>query len=220
MQILSGKSSDLDPALETALAEYRHKIFIEQLGWPLAAQDGMERDQFDRPTTVYVVARGSDGAICGCARLLPTTEPYLLSEVFPVLLAGQPAPRACDVWELSRFAAATTAPGPGLNAAIDTRDMLAAAVASAIEQGATRLITVSPPGVERLLLKMGIHAHRAAPPLRIEGKPLLGCWIEIDEQTKDALGIASIQARLQTKPCRVYPAFGQPTLHTVEEEHF
>jgi acyl homoserine lactone synthase len=220
MHIISGRSCDFAPALETALAEYRHKIFIEQLGWPLAAEDGLERDQFDHPTTVYVVALGSDGAICGCARLLPTTEPYLLSEVFPMLLGDQPAPRACDVWELSRFAAATIASGPGLNTAIGTRDMLAVAIASAIEQGARRLITVSPPGVERLLLRMGIHAHRAGPPQQIEGKPLLGCWIEIDDQTVGALGIASILARLQPEPSAACHPFEQPMLHTAEEEHF
>jgi acyl homoserine lactone synthase len=220
MQTISGRSCEFSPALETALAEYRHKIFIERLGWPLSAEHGLERDQFDRPNTLYVVARESDGAICGCARLLPTTQPYLLGEVFPALLAGIPAPRAHDIWELSRFSAATTDANSTLNAGIARRDLLAAAVRTAIEHGARRLITVSPLGVERLLHRMGVRAHRAGPPLQMAGKPIFACWIEIDEQTTAALGIASIEPDVQPHAGLAYPEFDHPALHTAEEEHF
>jgi len=193
MQTIFGKFNTLSPELETSLAEYRHKIFIERLGWTLPVEDGLERDQFDHRDTLYVVAREVNGAICGCARLLPTTEPYLLSEVFPHLLAGAPVPRAQNVWELSRFAAATTSPDSTMDAAANTRNLLAAAVRSAAEQGATRLITVSPLGIERLLHRMGVHAHRAGPPTLADGKPIFACWIEIDDQTKAALGIDAIE---------------------------
>jgi N-acyl-L-homoserine lactone synthetase len=59
----------------------------------------------------------------------------------------------------------------------------------AAKQGAARLITVSPLGVERLLHRMGVHAHRAGPPVFVNGKPIFACWIEIDEQTTKALGL-------------------------------
>lgn len=189
MQTTIGKSKELSPSLEKALATYRHKIFIERLGWPLPVEHGMERDQFDHPETLYVMTREQNGTICGCARLLPTTEPYLLSEVFPHLLAGAPVPRSRDVWELSRFAAATIEPNPSVDAMINTRSLLAAAVKIAFEYGAKRLITVSPLGIDRLLHRMGVHAHRAGPPMLADGKPIFACWIEIDEQTCNALGI-------------------------------
>jgi N-acyl-L-homoserine lactone synthetase len=216
MHTLSGRSCELSPALETALAVYRQKIFIERLGWPLPSEHGMERDQFDRPDTLYVIARESNGAICGCARLLPTTEPYLLSEVFPELLGGRSPPHAREVWELSRFAAITADPGSMLNATIGSRRLLAAAMRSAIAHGAKRLITVSPLGVERLLHRMGVHAHRAAPPLQVEGKIIFACWIEINTQTISALDIASTEPRASC----IYPDFGQQVLHAAEEEHF
>ncbi|RJG07418.1 GNAT family N-acetyltransferase [Noviherbaspirillum cavernae] len=200
MQTIFGKFSALSPGLETALAEYRHKIFIERLGWSLPVENGLERDQFDHRDTIYVVARETDGAICGCARLLPTTEPYLLSEVFPHLLGGAPAPRAHDVWELSRFAAASTNPDSAIDPARNTYSLLAAAVKTAAEQGAKRLITVSPLGIERLLHRMGVHAHRAGPPMLAEGKPIFACWIEIDEQTVSALNIASVEEHAEDDP--------------------
>jgi acyl homoserine lactone synthase len=189
MQTIFGKSNTFSPELEVAIAEYRHKIFIERLGWPLPVENGMERDQFDHPDTLYVVAHEPDGKICGCARLLPTTEPYLLSEIFPHLLAGTPVPNAHDIWELSRFAAASIDPNSTIDPAVNTRSLLAAAVKSAAEQGAKRLITVSPLGIERLLHRMGVHAHRAGPPSLADGKPIFACWIEIDEQTINALDI-------------------------------
>lgn len=194
MQTIFGKSREFAPELENALAAYRHKIFIERLGWQLPVENGMERDQFDHPDTLYVVSREANGAICGCARLLPTTEPYLLSEVFPHLLAGAPIPNTRDVWELSRFAAASIEPNSMVDAARNTRNLLAAAVKSAAEQGAKRLITVSPLGIERLLHRMGVHAHRAGPPALADGKPIFACWIEIDEQTIGALDIKLVDS--------------------------
>ncbi len=191
MQTIFSGSKEFTPEFEVAVAAYRHKIFIERLGWQLPVQDGLERDQFDRPDTIYVVARDDNGDICGCARLLPTTSPYLLGEVFPQLMNGLPVPSVHDVWELSRFAAADI--GNKLmtpqDAANKSRELLAAAVAVAAEHGATRLITVSPLGIERLLHRMGVHAHRAGPPVFVDDKPIFACWIEIDAQTINALGI-------------------------------
>ncbi len=192
MQTIYSTSKEFTPEFERAVAQYRHKIFIERLGWQLPVKDGLERDQFDRPDTIYVVARNETGSICGCARLLPTTKPYLLGEVFPQLMNGLPVPSSREIWELSRFAAADvsdTAISPQ-GASQQSQNLLAAAVATAAEQGATRLITVSPLGVERLLQRMGVHAHRAGPPIFVDGKPIFACWIEIDAQTCKALGIS------------------------------
>lgn len=188
---ISGRTSDFTGEFDKAIAEYRHRIFIERLGWQLPVADGMERDQFDRTDTVYVVARDSRGAICGCARLLPTTGPYLLRDIFPDLLGGLPSPASPDVWELSRFAAVALDEDKNVNAAANTRGMLAAAVGNAEKLGARRLITVSPIGVERLLHRLGVHAHRAAPPRFVDGKPIFACWIEIDQQTRNALNVGA-----------------------------
>ena len=180
------------------LGEYRYKIFIEQLGWELPAQDGMEQDQFDLDDTLYVIGI-DDGEICGCARLLPTSSPYLLSEVFPHLVLPHLPPRSEQVWELSRFAVSPA--GESGRAIVDveetTRLMLAAAIACAEQHGAERLVTVSPLGVERLLSRMGVHAYRAGQPQRCDGKPIFACWIEISDQTKNALALASSPRQLE-----------------------
>jgi acyl homoserine lactone synthase len=199
MKTISGSFSEFSSDIEAAIAAYRHKIFIEKLGWPLPTENGLERDQFDRPDTLYVIARDTAGTICGCARLLPTTRPYLLGEIFPQLLDGA-VPRSPDTWELSRFAAVGSDPdsASAFTTSQNTRRLLAAAIACAAEQGATRLITVSPLGVERLLHRLGVHAHRAGPPRYVDGKPVFACWIEIDGQTSDALDITIAPAGRHT----------------------
>jgi N-acyl-L-homoserine lactone synthetase len=94
MKIVSGNQADLSPSLYADLGCYRHEVFVELLQWDLNTPEGIEQDQFDRQDTVYVVARNDEGRINGCARLLPTTKPYLLGEVFPELLNGLTPPVA------------------------------------------------------------------------------------------------------------------------------
>lgn len=165
------------------VACYRHRVFVEQLGWALRSQQSMESDQFDRPDTVYVVAQDDADQVLGCARLLPTTHPYLLGEVFPQLLNGLPPPCSSEVWELSRFAAVdlnSQTPASGQFSSQVAIKLLQEAMVCAAALGAKRLITVSPLGVERLLHRVGFHAHRAGPPMIIDGHPVFACWIELD----------------------------------------
>jgi acyl homoserine lactone synthase len=198
-----------------ALAQYRHEIFVKQLGWRLPmADDGFERDQYDRDDTVYVVGENDDGSICGCARLLPTTKSYLLKDLFPFLLAeGMPAPESPHVWELSRFAASPTAgePPEGSNLTWFFRPMLASVVRCAVRLGATQIIGVTYLSMERLFRRIGVHAHRAGPAQSIDGRTVVACWIDIDSQTLAALGIdltrEMIQARTVSAPRRAEPIY-------------
>jgi acyl homoserine lactone synthase len=105
MQFLSGTTKEWPDYIYPNLLRYRHSIFVEKLGWDIPRRDGMESDQFDREDTVHVAARDDGGEVSAYSRLLPTTKPYLLSEVFPQLMDGQCLPCRDDTWELSRFTA-------------------------------------------------------------------------------------------------------------------
>ena len=184
MNIASGTADSLS-GIYRQVAGYRYKVFVENLGWDLHAPDGLEQDQFDRPDTIYVAARNDEGEVCGCARLLPTTHPYLLSEVFPQLLNGAPPPSSPEIWELSRFAAVdfdspSQSPLRQMSSEIAIA-LLQAALDCAARHGAKRLITVSPLGIERLLRSAGFKAHRAGPPTMVDGHPIFACWIEVSE---------------------------------------
>lgn len=187
MNLTSGRTPALSPALYSKTAQYRYKVFIETLGWELETRNGEELDQFDRPDTLYVIAEDEEGNVNGCARLLPTHRPYLLGEVFPQLMNGQPIPCSPDVWELSRFTsvdfnAKTTGALSQFSSEL-TLKLLRESIRVAAAHGAKRLITVSPIGIERLLRRTGVHAHRAGPPMIVDGHPIFACWIELEPQS-------------------------------------
>ncbi len=185
MEILTGNSRDLSSGVMTDLSRYRHKVFVEKLGWELKCTDGQELDQFDGPQARYVIGRNSNDAIIASARLLPTTQPYLLSEVFPYVLHGQPVPSSPEIWELSRFASVdfTLSAAPTVARKCEQSvaiELLRACMAYAATHGARRLITVSPIGIERLLQRAGIVMRRAGPPTLINGHPIFACWIDCE----------------------------------------
>ncbi len=180
MQLISGATGNLPKDLYARVASYRHQVFVEQMGWPLHTKNGMESDQFDRQDTVYVVGQDAYGHITGCARLLPTTGPYLLREVFPQLLNGLPPPYSPEIWELSRFAAVDLHSRGAPYESTPTRmahKLLEQSIACAAGHGAKKLITVTSIAVERLLSRNGFRSHRAGPPMIVDGKPIVACWI-------------------------------------------
>lgn len=185
MRVMSGSQAALPADLFARIAGYRHRVFVERLGWQLAVREDRELDQFDRPDTVYVVAQDEADRIFGCARLLPTTGDYLLGTVFPQLLCGAPVPRDPRVWELSRFACTDPDRRGGFSslAAFQvsaTAGLMREVMQCARRQGATRLITVTWLGIERLLRRLGIRAQRAGPPVIHDGQPIFACWIELE----------------------------------------
>jgi len=186
MDIVAGRPAEMAPRTLEDVARYRHKVFVETLGWDLLTEEGQERDQFDREDTLYLAARDGGQHIVGTARLLPTDRPYLLGDVFPQLLGGLPVPCDPRIWELSRFAAVDFAATQG-NALHQFSSpvavaLLEEALAIARRHGVERIITVSPLGVERLLRREGFRAHRAGPPMIVGGHPIFACWIEVNER--------------------------------------
>jgi acyl-homoserine lactone synthase len=72
---------------------HRHLIYVEERGWAdLRKDDGLERDQFDTPDAVHLIAMSS-GEVVGGSRLIPMSQPTLLSEVFPHLVERGAVPR-------------------------------------------------------------------------------------------------------------------------------
>ncbi len=194
LTVTTGTPDQLHSGTEHQLAAYRHKVFVDQLGWKLpVAEAGLGRDQFDRSDTLYVIAFDLQRNIVGCGRLLPTTKPYLLGSVFPQLMGEQPLPCAAEVWELSRYSTQTVdgAPPTYEQSRRRFRFLLRAIVEAAIKQGAKRLITFTVPTLERLSRQLGIHVHRVGPPQLIDGAPVVAMWVELDEQTCSSLGLTA-----------------------------
>ena len=95
-----------NPAYHAQLDEMfrqRYDVFVRILKWDIPGIDHercREIDQFDRPDTVYLLVM-HDGAVLGASRMLPTTGPNMMRDVFPALCKDGP-PESAHVWEWSR----------------------------------------------------------------------------------------------------------------------
>ncbi|BEP65321.1 acyl-homoserine-lactone synthase AbaI (plasmid) [Variovorax sp. V213] len=203
MEIIAGTVDTFSADVLFDMARYRHEVFVEKLGWKLHTRGRLELDEFDRKDTIYLIARDPAGEIVGTSRLLPTHRPYLLASVFPQLLGDTPAPCSPDIWELSRFAA-----GDGTRLGMGGEphgwslalDMLSVAMRTVAREGGRRLISASPLGIERILRRTGLSAHRAAPPVRVDGQLLYACLIDVDKnwcprRDRHAEGIGRVARR-------------------------
>lgn len=86
----------------TSMFELRHREFKERLGWDVRSVNGLERDEFDDLDPVYLIEE-SDGVVGGSVRLLPTTGPNMLRDVFSQLAEPDSVPASERIWECSRF---------------------------------------------------------------------------------------------------------------------
>ncbi|GJL92152.1 acyl-homoserine-lactone synthase [Hyphococcus sp.] len=83
----------------------RYRVAVEQLGWAIPGiEPGADKDNFDKADTIYFICPDISGTrALACARLNPTTEPHLMSEVFAERCVSEPLPRGASIYELSRY---------------------------------------------------------------------------------------------------------------------
>lgn len=81
----------------------RARVFSGRLGWDVAVEDGREIDLYDKLNPAHVVCLDDDGEVVGCMRLLQTTGPHMLADIFYDLLDGEAPMRSSQIWEATRF---------------------------------------------------------------------------------------------------------------------
>lgn len=169
MHIVVGRAGEpgLSAALMDSMYRLRCAVFHERMRWQVRAEHGREHDWFDLIGPQYVIAHEDPARAIGCCRLLPTTGPNMLRDIFPYLLQDDPAPHAQEVWEVSRFAVASCATGGGFGFGMIAAGMLAAMFRFADARRIEALVGVTSTPVERLLRHLGLQVERLGPPQRI-----------------------------------------------------
>lgn len=80
----------------------RHIVYVKERGWKeLDRPDGRDIDQFDTPAAIYLIAI-ENARVLGGHRLIPTTGPTLMGDVFPQLVM-RGIVSSPDAYELSRI---------------------------------------------------------------------------------------------------------------------
>jgi acyl homoserine lactone synthase len=82
----------------------RAQVFGDRLGWDVQVVGGLERDKYDDAAPVYLIHTDDDGQeVRGSLRLLPTTGPTLLADLFSDTVPNAAHLSAPTIWECTRF---------------------------------------------------------------------------------------------------------------------
>jgi len=83
----------------------RKRVFVDALGWRLPTINDMEIEHYDtKEDPVYILSvDDSNGAVRGGVRLMPTTGPHLMKDVFSSWFANPIVLESATIWEATRF---------------------------------------------------------------------------------------------------------------------
>jgi len=132
----------------------RARVFQDRMGWDVRVTNGREIDEFDELDPAYVICLDDEYEVVGCARLLQTTGPHMLSDVFYDILDGEPPLRSALIWESTRFCVDRDrlAKGSARNSvSYATCELMAGILEYGKNSGISDIITVIDPVMDRVL---------------------------------------------------------------------
>lgn len=185
-------SSATDKAMR-GMFEARKRVFVDLLGWDLPVLAGRyEVDQFDDEHVRYLILTDREHRHLASARLLPTTRPHILANLFAGLCEEAP-PRGPGIWEITRFCLERSA---GAGRRREARNQLVSALADhALANGISTYTGVAEIGWLQQILAFGWRCRPLGVPKRIGGRMLGALTIEITPDTPALLAAAGIYAR-------------------------
>jgi acyl-homoserine lactone synthase len=185
-----------DAAVLRAMFRARKSVFVDLLKWNVPVLDGQyEVDQYDDIHAVYLVVTDGRGGHLASARLLPTTRPHILGDLYPQLCEDGP-PRGPAIYEITRFCLDRALDAKGRRAA---RDTLVTAIADhALAHGISAYTAIAEYAWVQQILAFG---WRCAPLglAHVDGAAVLTALrIDIDAATPALLAQAGIRPRPMT----------------------
>lgn len=182
------------PLLQSMFAD-RKRLFVDLFGWDVPViDDAYEIDQFDTAAAVYIVASSDDGTHDASLRLMPTTGPHMLADVFSHLCPlGVPVGHA--IWETTRLCL------PQRHGAARRRELrnllFSAAIDFALARGIKRLTGLIPDGFRRELLAMGWQAEPLGPAVSLSGGSVGAFMVHVRPDTPVRMGWTGVYTPAQ-----------------------
>jgi acyl homoserine lactone synthase len=166
----------------------RKAVFKDRLGWDVTVTGELEIDEYDALGPSYVLSMDRYGNLNGCVRLLPTTGPNMLRDIFPSFVIKGAVPRGERVWEASRFAAkgSNTVAEAGLSQT--TYDLLIGVLKFGLSNGISTIACVVDVRMERVLRRAGWQIERLGPARRIGNTIAMAGQLEVSVPILRQLG--------------------------------
>jgi acyl homoserine lactone synthase len=160
----------------------RKTVFKDRLGWDVTVSGELEFDEYDALGPSYLLSIDRYGTLNGCVRMLPTTGPNMLRDIFPYFVTKAAVPRSERVWEASRFAVSgnTTAVETGLSQT--TYDLLIGVLKFGLSNGIGTIACVVDVRMERILRRAGWQLERLGPAHRIGNTIALAGQLAVSAQ--------------------------------------
>lgn len=167
----------------------RAKSFHERRGWSVSVSENKEVDHYDSMNPLYVLSVAPNGQLMASLRLLPTTGPHMLPDIFPETMGGKPIIRHPLILESSRFCADTTIANKnmpnGLNSA--TSELLVGMFEIAMKSNINNVISVYDVFMERILKRAGCRFDRLGAPFAYDGLKTVAGLFEVSQLAIDSI---------------------------------
>ncbi len=171
--------------LSDAMHSNRGEIFFHRLGWEVNCVNGLEIDRFDELNPLYVISvDDASGLYHGSFRLLPTTGPNMLRDVFSELLPPDEIVESPVIWEASRFCVSKSVETERSANALNwtTGELLCGAFELGLQAGLSHLVAVFDDRMLKIFRRATCHPEIIGQP-RVIGKTLAhAAFFEVSEQ--------------------------------------
>jgi N-acyl-L-homoserine lactone synthetase len=165
----------------------RKAVFKDRLGWDVSVSGELEFDEFDALEPSYLLSMDRYGTLNGCVRLLPTTGPNMLRDIFPSFVTKGAVPRSERVWEASRFAVGKNATTAEAGVSQTTYDLLIGVLKFGLSNGISTIACVVDVRMERILRRVGWQLERLGPAHRIGNTIAMAGQLDVSAQILRAL---------------------------------
>lgn len=162
----------------------RHRVFIKLLRWDVGHVRQMEYDQYDTPGAEYIIVADEQNQAVGMARLLPTTRPYMLSDLWPDLLDQDTHVAEDAVWEVTRFCVDPWLPGEDQLRVM--QELTAACLDFALERDLRGLLAITYPKTWEELKMIGLEHHLIAETV-FDRRTCQSAWCPVTEVVRDRI---------------------------------
>lgn len=186
IEIVTHENYEIHKADMEEAFRLRHEVFVDEKGWgDLAREDRREIDQFDNEFAVHMLCK-RDGNVIGYQRMLPSTQPHLLSTVLSNLCEVE-RPVGPNIWEWTRYCVAKSHRERGRKLSPTANELLSAIVEWGLSTGVDQIIIEMEPIWLLRLVQLNFMVTPLGIPRQIDGDDVVAVIAKFDQRTLEML---------------------------------